>query len=96
MAWARIQASMQSFFHGGIFSPSIGVLPSTQKPAFPNFNSIRNGLDEHALFRGAIYESLSTYLSIYCGLLLSPAILISRFLLRMRRMYVASIRLDLH
>ena len=33
---------------------------------------------------------------INCGLLLSPAILISRLLLRMRRMYVASIRLDFH
>ena len=33
---------------------------------------------------------------INCGLFLSPAILISRLLLRMRRMYVASIRLDFH
>ena len=32
----------------------------------------------------------------YCGNLLSPAILISRLLLRMRRVYVASIRLDIH
>ena len=84
------------FFHRGIFSPSIGVLPSTQKPAFPNFRSIQNGLDEHALFRGAIYESLSIYLTIYCRRQEEPAILISRFLLRMRRMYVASIRLDFH
>ena len=84
------------FFHGDIFSSSIGVLPSTQKPAFQNFNSIRNGLDEHALFRGAIYESLSTYLSIYYGRQEESAILISRFLLRMRRMSVASIRLDFH
>ena len=77
------------FFHRGIFSPSIGVLPSTQKPAFPNFRSIRNGLDEHTLFRGAICESLSIYLTVYCGRHEEPAILISRFLLRMRRMYVA-------
>ena len=84
------------FFHRGIFSPSIGVLPSTQKPAFPNFISTRNGLDEHALFTGAIYESLSTYLSIYCGRQEESANLISGFLLRMRRMYVASIRLDFH
>ena len=32
----------------------------------------------------------------FCGLLLSPAILISRLLLCMLRMYVASIRLDFH
>ena len=32
----------------------------------------------------------------YCGRQEEPAILISRLLLRMRRMYVASIRLDLH
>ena len=31
----------------------------------------------------------------YCGRQEEPAILISRLLLRMRRMYVASIRLDL-
>ena len=33
---------------------------------------------------------------IYCGRQEEPAILISRLLLRMRRMYVASIRLDFH
>ena len=33
---------------------------------------------------------------INCGLLLSHAILISWLLLRIRRMYVASIRLDFH
>ena len=32
----------------------------------------------------------------YCGRQEKPAILISRFLLGMRRMYVASIRLDFH
>ena len=32
----------------------------------------------------------------YCGRQEKPAILISRLLLRMRRMYVTSIRLDLH
>ena len=32
----------------------------------------------------------------YCGRQEEPAILISRLLLRMRRMYVASIRLDFH
>ena len=32
----------------------------------------------------------------YCGRQEVPAILISRLLLRMRRMYVASIRLDFH
>ena len=32
----------------------------------------------------------------YCGRQEKPAILISRLLLHMRRMYVTSIRLDLH
>ena len=32
----------------------------------------------------------------YCGRQEKPAILISRLLLRMRRMYVTSIRLDFH
>ena len=35
-------------------------------------------------------------LAIFCGRQEEPAILISRLLLRMRRMYVASIRLDIH
>ena len=37
------------------------------------------------------YETFS-----YCGRQEEPAILISRLLLRMRRMYVASIRLNFH
>ena len=33
---------------------------------------------------------------IHCGRQEEPAVLISRLLLRMRRMYVASVRLDFH
>lgn len=50
------------FFVEAFFSPSVAVSPSTQKLAFPNFNSVRNGIGEHALFRCAFSESLPIYL----------------------------------
>ena len=46
------------------------------------------------LNRYSSFSSSSSYH--YCGRPGEPAILISRLLLRMRRMYVASIRLDSH
>ena len=42
------------------------------------------------------YYVILTEENLYCGRQEEPAILISRLLLRMRRMYVASIRLDFH
>ena len=42
------------------------------------------------------FSCLSSSSSAHYGLLLSPANLISRLLLRMRRIYVGSIRLDFH
>ena len=42
------------------------------------------------------FYCLSSSSSAHYGLLLSPATLISRLLLRMRRIYVCSIRLDFH
>ena len=43
------------------FSPGTPVLPSPQKPTFPNYNSIRNQVDEEALCGCATAKSLFIY-----------------------------------
>ena len=44
------------------FSPGTPVLPSPQKPTFPNSNSTRNQVDEEPLCGWATYKSLFIYL----------------------------------
>ena len=43
------------------FSPGTPVLPSPQKPTFPNYNSTRNQVDEEALCGCATSKSLFIY-----------------------------------
>ena len=75
---------------------ALAACENTNKPglklAFFWFKSDveRNGM---VINRSSFFSPSSYH---YCGRREEPAILISRLLLRMRRMYVASIRLDSH
>ena len=84
--------------HLASFITQYSLLPfsnvcGNKKVLFGNFNLETETFNLYMWHGGCFTDVIFSY---FCGRQEEPAILISRLLLHMRRMYVASIRLDFH